>query len=407
MEMSTEGIRRFELVEGASSKFWEVKTDGPNVTVRYGRIGSAGTTQTRTLASAEAAAADAAQLVKEKLKKGYQELGAATANWVPPPHYGTSARVTRFLNYPVFTFNPEAEEGEDADCGLKASPSLRDLGRRIYGVHLTYDDSPEVAAQRLAALLADPKVSELSALVLGVWWGEVCEDPPTELVDLLLSHRDRLANLEGLFVGDVAQEESEISWLHQMDYGPLLNALPGLREVVIRGGEGLRLTGLAHAGIRRLTLQTGGLSGECVRDLAIAKLPALEQLALWLGSDDYGATYTTPDLLPIVDGKAFPGLEYLGLMNAGYYPPGLIEALAKSPLLGRLKGLDLSMGTFGDAEAAILLASPHLKGLKHLNLRHHFLTEPFAKRFRELGIEVNLRETQEPDEDYRFCEVAE
>jgi len=405
--MSTEETRRFELVEGASSKFWEVKTDGPTVTVRYGRIGSAGSTQTRTLASNEAARTEAAQLIKEKLKKGYQELGVAQPNWVPPPHYGTEARLSRFLNYPVFTFNPEAEEGEDAECGLKASPSLRDLGRRIYGVHLVYDDDEDAGRQRLEALLADPKVIELKALVLGAWWADVCEDPPTAAVDLLLSHRDRLQGLEGLFLGDVVREENEISWLHQMDYGPLLNALPGLREVVIRGGEGLRLSGLAHAGLRRLTLQTGGLSGECVRDLAAAKLPALEDLALWLGSDDYGATYTTPDLLPIVEGKAFPDLKYLGLMNAGYYPPGLIEALAKSPLLGRLNGLDLSMGTFGDAEAAVLLASPHLQGLKHLNLRHHYLTESFAKRFRELGIEVNLRDTRKPDDDDRFCEVSE
>lgn len=43
--------RRFEMVEGASSKFWEVRQDGATFTVTYGRIGAAGTVKTTTCAS--------------------------------------------------------------------------------------------------------------------------------------------------------------------------------------------------------------------------------------------------------------------------------------------------------------------------------------------------------------------
>ena len=40
------GRRHFELVEGKSSKFWEIAPDGTSVTVRFGRIGTNGQTQT-------------------------------------------------------------------------------------------------------------------------------------------------------------------------------------------------------------------------------------------------------------------------------------------------------------------------------------------------------------------------
>ena len=43
--------RRFEFVEGTSSKFWEISTDGNNVTVRYGRIGTNGQSQTKSFTS--------------------------------------------------------------------------------------------------------------------------------------------------------------------------------------------------------------------------------------------------------------------------------------------------------------------------------------------------------------------
>ena len=32
-------MRRFEFVDGASNKFWEAKTEGPKLMVRFGRIG--------------------------------------------------------------------------------------------------------------------------------------------------------------------------------------------------------------------------------------------------------------------------------------------------------------------------------------------------------------------------------
>ncbi len=67
--------RRFELVEGSASKFWEVARDGCSVTVRFGRIGSSGQSQTKDFASEELADRHAARLIEEKLAKGYRECG--------------------------------------------------------------------------------------------------------------------------------------------------------------------------------------------------------------------------------------------------------------------------------------------------------------------------------------------
>jgi DNA ligase 1 len=65
--------RRFEFVEGSSSKFWEIELSGNQHTVRFGRIGTDGQEKTKTFADASAASNDAAKLVQEKTKKGYAE----------------------------------------------------------------------------------------------------------------------------------------------------------------------------------------------------------------------------------------------------------------------------------------------------------------------------------------------
>jgi DNA ligase-1 len=65
--------RRFELVEGTASKFWEVTVDESSVTVRYGRIGTEGQSKTKVLADQAAALKHATGLIEEKVGKGYRE----------------------------------------------------------------------------------------------------------------------------------------------------------------------------------------------------------------------------------------------------------------------------------------------------------------------------------------------
>ncbi|MBD8524690.1 DUF4132 domain-containing protein [Pseudomarimonas arenosa] len=82
-------MRRFELVEGTSSKFWEISLEGSSYTVRYGRIGTNGQTLTKTAASDAKAEAEVTKLIKEKTGKGYTEVavaaGATLAAVTPKP----------------------------------------------------------------------------------------------------------------------------------------------------------------------------------------------------------------------------------------------------------------------------------------------------------------------------------
>ncbi len=71
---SSPNTRRFEYVEGTSSKFWEIHVNGADHIVTFGRIGTAGQSKTKTFADGDAAIADAAKLIREKLGKGYREV---------------------------------------------------------------------------------------------------------------------------------------------------------------------------------------------------------------------------------------------------------------------------------------------------------------------------------------------
>src|SRR5262245_42795515 len=82
-------MRRFEFSEGSSHKFWAVDVADNVLTVQYGKIGTAGQTQVKTLASAAAAETQAAKLSAEKTGKGYRE----TTPEAPVPAPATPAAI--------------------------------------------------------------------------------------------------------------------------------------------------------------------------------------------------------------------------------------------------------------------------------------------------------------------------
>jgi len=63
--------QRFEFSEGSSNKFWEISRQSTQVTVRFGRIGTNGQTQTKSFPSDSAANQYNERLIREKLAKGY------------------------------------------------------------------------------------------------------------------------------------------------------------------------------------------------------------------------------------------------------------------------------------------------------------------------------------------------
>lgn len=63
---------RYELVEGNSSKFWEIERNGSQNQITFGRIGTAGQSQNKDFPSEAAAQSAYEKLIKEKVGKGYQ-----------------------------------------------------------------------------------------------------------------------------------------------------------------------------------------------------------------------------------------------------------------------------------------------------------------------------------------------
>src|SRR5690349_5168519 len=66
--------REFQLTEGGSQKFWAIKVEGSRFFVQFGRIGTAGQTQSKKFDHPVYARKAADKLIAEKIKKGYVEV---------------------------------------------------------------------------------------------------------------------------------------------------------------------------------------------------------------------------------------------------------------------------------------------------------------------------------------------
>lgn len=71
--MATTTKRYFEFVEGTSSKFWEVWTEGNEVVTQWGKIGTEGRETRKAFPDAAKTQKEYDKLVAEKTGKGYVE----------------------------------------------------------------------------------------------------------------------------------------------------------------------------------------------------------------------------------------------------------------------------------------------------------------------------------------------
>ncbi|NHZ97287.1 DUF4132 domain-containing protein [Massilia sp. CCM 8734] len=69
-------MRRFELSDDVSSKFWQVDQEGNDLHIGFGKIGSAGQRQCKNYADEAMASAAMEKLIREKTAKGYAEIAA-------------------------------------------------------------------------------------------------------------------------------------------------------------------------------------------------------------------------------------------------------------------------------------------------------------------------------------------
>lgn len=79
MTATSKPERQLVFSDGSSNKFWNIVLDGSSHTVNFGRIGTAGQSQTKDFASDAEAKKSYDKLVAEKLKKGYADSGSASS----------------------------------------------------------------------------------------------------------------------------------------------------------------------------------------------------------------------------------------------------------------------------------------------------------------------------------------
>ena len=295
----------------------------------------------------------------------------------------------------------------------KPPETIDDPVQSAYRIALEYDEAEagEKWENRFAAFLAQPEASRVTAIVVGVW-GDTSDPLPdsANVVNTLVAAREKLPDLKALFIGDIIGEEFEISWIQQTDMSPIFNAYPATRALP-RARRQWSTPGNSESSASEITrVETGGLDVSVVRDITSSTLPELEHLELWLGDDAYGANTEIVDLAPIFSGRLFPKLERLGLRDS-QLSDAIAVAISHSPLLERLRVLDLSLGTLSDDGAAALLSSPDVTNLELLDIHYHFCSDEMISKLESLGIEVDASDQQTPDEhdgeSHRYIAVSE
>ncbi|MFZ5439347.1 MAG: WGR domain-containing protein [Myxococcota bacterium] len=431
------GWRRFEFSEGTSNKFWEVKVEGEQQLVRYGKIGTAGQEKEKDFDSPGEAKADTRKLIAEKLGKGYVEVGVKPALPSSPHEAAIAANPDDLKNWRVFAdwlLEQGEPWGEVIAAAVQGKPDvakqkatekelLGDLdGGTIEwanGVIASLDlqpDDPEQEAlylETLERILKHPAGHFVRKLTLGLPPNEDTEWHMEGVVEAVCN-AGPLPFLETLDLSPDADHMDQPSWRRVGDIGGIWKAAPHLKELLLQGssgsdgGEPIDFGDIEAPHLEKLVFSSGGLDKKAPTQLGAATLPKLKHLELFFGRDDYGCSSTVASLKGILSGAGLPALETLGLKNSEW-EEDLIKAVASSPLLARLKVLDFSMGVMnGKATTALKTYAEKFKRLQKLNLEDNYFSEADVAELKSLLPNAEFGE-QKDDEDpeYRYTSIGE
>lgn len=441
-------VRRFEFKDSRSYKFWEISVEGSSYTVRYGKVGTDGVTQTKSFATPDKASTDAEKKINEKVRKGYAEVGSAAP--AKPAQVDSAADWSVRADQLQAAGDPwgqrialwiarEAAKGNDKRKLTKELDELTaEHGVRLFGLELfelihtegfekvarlTWDHGyivkawvgvPEYgfkgprAKQVLRAIVQSPAGAYLRDLTVGLYDSE---GGGLAGVGSDIASGGELAALERLFIGDFTSEEQEISWVSLGDLSPLWAVTPKLTTLRLHGA-GIRLGDFEHPTLARLEIETGGLPHAAVVSLANAKLPELAHMEVWFGREDYGGTTDIAALRPIFTNTGLPKLKHLGLQNSEMQDAIAVE-LANSPLLAQVESLNLSMGTMrGVGAQAILDNAASFKHLKSIDLDRNYIPYELCNQLRAAfgnAVSIGRQETADTydGEAYYYTSVGE
>lgn len=261
-----------------------------------------------------------------------------------------------------------------------------------------YEDGKTTAAL-VNEILEDPDLPELNELIIGSW-GDSWDDGCQEILDGLVANAEKFSHLEKLFIGDMEYDECEVSWIIQGNYQELWGALPGLKELTIKGSSDLVLGNICHENLEALTIICGGLPVSVIEEIQQAKLPKLKKLLLYIGVDNYGFDGDADTVKTLLEEADFPNLEYLGIADSEIQDE-LAEVVLESKFMGQLHTLDLSCGTLTDKGGELILEKlVQYPNIKKLDLHYHYLSDEMMKKLEEelSGVELDLSEQEEQEE---------
>lgn len=448
-------MRRFEFKQGSSYKFWEIAVEGKAYSVRYGKVGTDGQTQTKAFASPEKAAAEADKKIREKVSKGYREvavvaqtltvdapagedradqfavradeLQAAGDPWgqrialsialdKAPTKSAERKKLLKELSlleqaHAAHFFGGTLHELMQQDEFEKVARLTWEYGyivRARIGKPDYDSDGPDAAAV-IAAVMKSPASEYLRELTIGLtdWEGGGLTN-----AHAAIAKGNVRSHLETVYIGDFTGEEQEISWVDHGDVSQWFDKAPNLRHLRVHGAGISFGKKLEHPKLARLEIETGGLPEETVAALAKAKLPELSHLEVWFGRVNYGGTTNIKVLMPLFSTKTLPKLEHLGLQNSEMQDR-IAAALAKSKLLAQVSSVDMSMGTMREPGArAILDNAAAFKHLKSLNLSRNYIPSALCTELRRaFGSTVNVGQQEAPDmwdgEEHYYTTVGE
>ncbi len=277
---------------------------------------------------------------------------------------------------PAYSYGPAEKEFFVDEC-LAISSAL--------------EEGKLILEDMVKTVLDDPALPQLNSLVFGAFWGE---EPPQAFIDGLTANADRLQHIHSLYFGrfnDLCGSEAEVLG----DYAGLLDALPNLRALVLKGTGTLNLGILRHSGLRHLEIISSDLSEGTLERLAHANLPHLETLIIYVYAQPVEA------LQPLMSRDRFPALTTLGFVNSDRQGE-LAKAVVESDLAPGLETVYFCYGTgLDDATGQYLLKhSGTLGSIKQLHLQFNNFDDATLNGLLALpfGVDVSL-----PQRDYEWC----
>lgn len=407
-----EGAIRLEVVEGKSSKFWQIQRTDKNVVVTFGKIGTPGTVSKKKYKSEWDARSDVRKQIGEKKKKGYTQV-VAGPRYKPIPSAVNSQLEAAIVkgdedSYMVYgdwlmeQNDPRGAmasiKGVDKKAQTKANAIAMKNKNFFFGPLAMYAvEKPErhspIAATWRQGWMDTLRLSAVSSYRNEAMAVDDCGDLVAQLPKVISSRLVRelvigcpavdgefyfgntlaalakalpnMPNLRRLFLGDFRYDDSELSWSHLSSMKDLWKHLGKLEYLKIHAGN-MDFGKIDAPELKELWVESGGFDKSNLDQIAKAHMPKLETLNLWFGQDNYGCDIRPKHLPAFLEAlpKQFPKLKHLGLAN-WQFGNELAPILVKAKILKQLETLNLSMSHL--TEEGMRVYAEHKDAFKHLS----------------------------------------